>query len=262
MPLSIRVRKRIVRFKQLVSILAFLLRSRVLTRDDRGLFKDRTIRILRRPIVIGGDRLINERTRDRRMIMLFIAAIVKILLNFLHARRDNDNTTVVPVNGMRNKRLNGLLNGNVGILLLICGPRNVTRAIAQDSGIMCQFPHYVAKGSNVRYDIVKVNGRCKLGINVIRTSVLRAILLFVAADRLILLSSAIRVVKGVNASGGAMLYLTIRNLNVSMVIFFVILRRPTFLLRRARILYDFLVGAFIVFVHASKGVCFQLSSVV
>lgn len=111
---------------------------------------------------------------------------------------------------------------------------------------MLQYYDDVARRGLVRREVVEVDGRGQFSIYVTSAGILRAVLFLVAANGLVLLSSAHRVVVCMYPRGGAVLYLTVRNLYVSVVLFFVVLLRPTILLRLPRILYNTLVGAEVV----------------
>lgn len=262
MPFAVRVRNGVVRYVQFMGLHAFFFCGRVLFRHDGRLYEDRAVRIFGRAIVVGGDRLVNEGACHRRVIVLFVSAVVQVLFYLLDACGHNDNEAIVSIDGVRYERFDGLDYSEDSVLYLICGPRDVSRAVAQDCGVMCEVLDDVFLSSNVRLHVVEVYGRCQFGINVIRTSVFRTVFFFIAANRFVLLSGAVRVVERVDARGGSMLYLAVRYLDVSMVIFFVVLRRPTFILGRFGIVNDFSMRLLIVLVHACEGVCFELGCVV
>lgn len=261
-PFSYRVRKRVVRDYQFVGVHTLFFRSRILFRFDRGFLFQRTIRIFRRAIVISGHWLIYQRASDRGMIVLLIPFVDHVLSNFLHASRNNNNKAIVTINGVRKERFTRRFHSTSGVDQFVGSPRHVTRAIIFHSRIVFQVTKYVFNSGLIRFNVIKVDGRRQFSVNVVRPSVLRTILLLIAPYRLVLLSGTVRVVKRVHASGRTMLYLTIRNLNVRVMAFLLVLRRPTLFLRRPRVNNDFRVGNEVIFVHPSQGISLQFSSVV
>lgn len=104
MPFAIRVRERVIGDLQSVSLDSFLFCRGVLTSDNRRLFQERPIRIFCGAIMVGGDRLINQRACDRGMVMLLVSLVIYVLLHFFNTCRNYNDQTVVAVNGVGDQR--------------------------------------------------------------------------------------------------------------------------------------------------------------
>lgn len=99
-PFSSGVGERVVRAKEFMGVHPLFLGGRILIWNTGRLFKDWSVRIFCRAIMIGSDRLVNERAGYRRVIVFFVSLVIQVLLYLFDACRYDNDEAVVSINGV------------------------------------------------------------------------------------------------------------------------------------------------------------------
>ncbi len=261
-PVALRVGKGFVKDLKFMIRSARANRLGVLLRNFRRELQDVFARVHRRPIMIRSNRFSNQRACYRRVIMFNVEVIFLNDVNRFLARRNYNDQAIVSIHCVRQERHSGLTDRRLGVIFVLRRPGLVSRAISEYGRVVGKLDRNVLNGRFYRCHVIEVDRGCQFSVNVNSARVLRAIFFLVLTNRFIFLGRPIRMILRQYSRCGAVLHAPIRNLYVSMMREFFVLRRPAILLRLNGVLNDLLMGAQYVLIHAFKGVGLKASSVV
>ena len=115
---------------------------------------------------------------------------------------------------------------------------------------------------SIQFGIVRISKKYRFDIGIVHTNMLHTILFLITACQLVLLDVAFQIIIHISAYDQAVLCMSIHSLCIHIILFFLILNQPTFILEHLKVLGSLFVNGRIMFVCSHREIYFRLDDMV
>ena len=187
--------------------------------------------------------------------------MIGILLGFLVAHQSRRCGTVVTVGDVEAGNMGKDFGDAAYRLVVVDDPEVMAESIGSDK-VVLGCTRRLAFDDGVELVVVGVGEEYRLDVGVVDAHVFHAVFLLVATGNLVFLDDARHVVVDISPHDQSVLGVTVHRLGIDVVVLFVVLYQPPFLLEHVEVVYCLVVHFGTVFVGTGSKIDFGLDDVV
>ena len=157
----------------------------------------------------------------------------------------------------------GKLSGNgINVFLLVYNPESMTETITRSDKVIYRFPDCITGDNSIQCCVVGISKEYGLDVGVVHADMLHAVFFLITTSQLMLLDDTVHVIGNVCTDNKAVLCLAIHGLGIDVIVFFIILHQPAFLLEHTEVFRRFLINTFVMFIGTNGKINFRFDDMI
>jgi len=206
------------------------------------------VKIFHYTIVIDNGQLVGRETGSHKVVVLFVATMVRILFRLFCTDQCGSGRTMMTVGNIKSRHFSKFFGNKGNVFLPVNNPESMTEAVTRSDEVVDRFFCRILLDDCVQLVIIRISEENRLDVGIIHTNVLHTVFLFVTAGKFMLFNHPIHIIGNVCADYQSVLGFPVHGLGVNIIVFLAILHQPAFILEQLEIFCSFGIHTLIMLV--------------
>ena len=169
---------------------------------------------------------------------------------------------MMPIGNVEGGHLGKLLGYGINILLLVYNPEGMTETVTRSDKVVYRFPRCITGNDGIQRSVIGIGKEYGFNIGIVHADMLHTVLLFVTTSQLVLLDNTVHIIGNIGTDNKTVLCLAVHGLGIDVIVFFIILHQPAFLLEHTEVLCSFPINTFVMFIRTDGKIYFRLDDMI
>ena len=251
-----------MQFGRLIDVLTFLLHDEILAHSSQKLFGSHAVQVLHHPVIVNNSQLVGREAHSHEIVVLFVTTVIGVLLGFLRTHQSGSGAAMMPIGNVEGGHLGKLLGYGINVLLLVYNPKGMTETITRSDKVVYRFPDCITGNDGIQRSVIGIGKEYGLNVGIVHADMLHTVLLFITTSQLVLLDNAVHIIGNIGTDNKTVLCLAVHGLGIDVIVFFIVLHQPAFLLEHTEVLCSFLINTFVMLIRTDGKIYFRLDNMI
>ena len=138
----------------------------------------------------------------------------------------------------------------------------MSESISGSDKVIYRFSGSIVSDNSIQCSIIRISKEYRLNIGIVHTDMLHSVFFLITTGQLMFLNDTIHVVGNISTYYQSILRLSIHGLRIDVIVFFIILNQPAFVLKHLEVFSSFLIDTLIVFVSTYRKIYFGFNNMI
>ena len=245
-----------------INIRTLFFNREVLADSSQELFRCQTVQVFDNTVIIDNCQLVSGEANSHEVVVFFVTGMIRILFRFFSSHQSSGSTTMMSVGNVEGRHLSKFLSDGINIFLFINNPESMSETIAGSDKVVHWLSGSIMSDNSIQSSIVRICKEYRFDIGIVHANMLHAVFFLIAAGQFMLFDDTVHIVGNISANYQTILRLSIHGLRIDVIVFFIVLHQPAFILEHLEIFSSFLINTFIMFVSAYRKIYFGLNDMI
>ena len=154
---------------------------------------------------------------------------------------------MMPIGNVESGHLGKLLGNGINVLLLVYNPEGMAETVTRSDKVVYRFPRCITGNDGIQCSVIGIGKEYGL---------------FITTSQLVLLDNAVHIIGNIGTDNKTVLCLAVHGLGIDVIVFFIVLHQPAFLLEHTEVLCSFLINTFVMLIRTDGKIYFRLDNMI
>ena len=169
---------------------------------------------------------------------------------------------MMPIGNVESGHLGKLLGNGINVLLLVYNPEGMAETVTRSDKVVYRFPRCITGNDGIQCSVIGIGKEYGLNVGIVHADMLHTVLLFITTSQLVLLDNAVHIIGNIGTDNKTVLCLAVHGLGIDVIVFFIVLHQPAFLLEHTEVLCSFLINTFVMLIRTDGKIYFRLDNMI
>lgn len=242
-----------------VNLRTFFFYNEILFERSKELCRSQTIEVFNHTVIINNSQLIGRKTYRHEIVILFISTMIRILFCLLSTYKRGSGRTVMSVSNIECRHFSKLSCDRSDILCLVYNPESMSETITRSYKIVNRILSSIFLDDGIQLRIIRICKEYRFNVGIVHADMFHAIFFFVTTGQFMLLDNTIHIIRHISTHNKSVLCLTIHCLSIDVIVFFIILHQPAFVLKQFKVIGSFDVHLLVMLIRTYRKIYFRLN---